>query len=127
MFKLKRCKSVIHSTAHHAVSALSWLHPELGEICTKASVRNFQYNLLNSTTYPSELELSKGKYLALSTLSDTFLKIAKSESIERDDLKSAVITFGFKSDTWPYFCEISVESICGKTLSVRVDSMGALL
>ncbi len=64
------------------------------------------------------------KHIALTTLSDTFLKIAKSESIERSDLKSAVITFEFKSDTWPYFCEISVESICGKTLSVRVDSMG---
>ncbi|WP_145925118.1 hypothetical protein [Pseudoalteromonas luteoviolacea] len=80
--------------------------------------------MLNGIYLPVDLKICESKSLALKALSETFFRIAESEGIKESDLGSAIIVFGFKIDSWPYFCEVSVTSKCGSTMKVKVDSMG---
>jgi len=124
MFRIKRARSLIHSLAHHGVSALSWLHPRLGEECKLQSVAEIVYDLLNGKIYNSEVTLSKESLMAFGGLKVNFERIASLEGIYADQLSNASICFGFKGGTWPNYCICSIESKSGKKLDVKVDSFG---
>ncbi|WP_434939010.1 hypothetical protein ACRWQN_16905 [Shewanella sp. HL-SH8] len=124
MFKVKRSRSVIHSVAHHAVSALSWLHPRLGQECLGQNVIELNFDLLNSNITNQNFVASNETKMAFNTLKSTFERIAEAEGVEVNQLVNASISFGFAKDHWPNYCCCSCTSSSGKFVSVKVDGLG---
>lgn len=124
VFRVKRARSVVHSTAHHAVSALSWLHPKLGAESKAQGVTEVTYEFLTSTITTENFTASQETKKALLALQLTFERIGASENIFLAQLDSAFITFGFPNGRWPNYCLCSVTSKAGKTVKVKVDTFG---
>jgi hypothetical protein len=124
MFKVKRARSVIQSVAHHAVSALSWFHPRLGEECSKQRVSELSFDLLNNNIKIQNFVASNETEQAFTTLMSTFERIATAEGITLNQLTEATISFGFAKDHWPNYCCCSCTSDSGKSLSIKVDGFG---
>jgi len=124
MFKVKRARSVIHSVAHHGVSALSWLHPRLGEESKSQKVQEISYDFCVSKVTTGGFEPSTETEKAFSALQETFERIGSTEKVFLSQLSNASITFGFFNGRWPNYCICSVTSIDGKNVKVKVDGFG---
>ena len=81
MFKVKRARSVIHSVAHHGVSALSWLHPRLGEESKAQKVQEISYDFCLSKVTTDGFQPSEETEKAFSALQDTFERIGSTEKV----------------------------------------------
>jgi len=124
MFRAKRARSVIHSIAHHGVSALSWLHPRLGEECTKQGYSKIEINLLEAMVSIQGFAASEETKNAITALKKTYSQIAESEEITIEELKEAKLEFGFEKGTWPSFCLAKMSDKNNKSVSVKVDGFG---
>ena len=130
MAKYKRINSVSHSIAHHAVSALSFLHPYLGEACEKANIKSVQINLLSSHLYPDNLKEIKELETSLQTLKKTFIGILQAEGFSLSDLSEVTLTFSFEPKRTDNFCSMCNSKIItndGKTREYTVDFMGRVV
>lgn len=123
MFRVKRARSVIYSLAHHGVSALSWLHPRLGQECQKADIAEVEFDLVKGVLVADAELFSEPTLKAFGTLKKTFERIASSEGINRENFESASILFGFKKGEWPNYCVCCARGN-GKEISVKVDGFG---
>ncbi len=124
MYRIKRARSVIHSLAHHGVSALSWLHPRLGEECKDSGVLEVTFDLVEGKITTKDFKASKETLCAYNALKATFEKILISESIHTGEIQSASINFGFKNSSHPYFCICTMAGFHSETINVKVDLMG---
>ena len=124
MFRVKRARSVIHSVAHHGVSALSWLHPRLGEEGKAQKVQKVTYDFCSSKITTDGFNASAETKRAFSTLQETFERIGSSEEVFLSQLSNASITFGFFKGRWPNYCICSATSLDGKNVKVKVDGFG---
>lgn len=124
MFRIKRTRSVIHSIAHHGVSALSWLHPRLGEESKVQRITEVSYDFCISKIVTQGFNASQETLNAFSTLQSTFERIAATEKVCLAQLNKAVITFGFKQACWPNYCLCCVMAKNGNEVQVKVDGFG---
>ncbi len=127
MFRVKRARSVIHSLAHHGVSALSWLHPKLGEESKEQKIVEVTYDFCNSQVITEGFKSSNETKNAFAALQQTFERIASGEKIYLSQLNSASITFGFKQGRWPNYCICCLTSKNGNSIQVKTDGYGKKL
>ena len=124
MFRVKRARSVIHSVAHHGVSALSWLHPRLGEEGKAQQLQEITYDFCLSKISTDGFQASTETEKAFAALQETFERIGTAEEVFLSQLSSASITFGFCKGRWPNYCICSATSLDGKNVKVKVDGFG---
>ena len=124
MFRIKRARSVIHSVAHHGVSALSWLHPKLGEEGKEQNFDEISYNFCSSKITTEGFLPSLETSNAFSSLQETFERISATEKVFISEINDANITFGFYKGAWPNYCICSLTSKNGKVVKVKVDGFG---
>lgn len=124
MFRIKRARSVIHGVAHHGVSALSWLHPTLGEEGKAQELKEITYDFCLSKISTEGFQPSLSTENAFSALQETFERIGAAEKVFKSELSDAYITFGFYKGRWPNYCICSVTSKNGKVVEVKVDGFG---
>lgn len=124
MASTKRLRSVIQSTAHHAVSGLCYVHPHLGEECVKAGIKTISVNLLEPGLEPALSNVTKELQLSTEALRAKFSELLKSENIGRENIQSADAMFSFYQGRWPSSCYIEVVTSENKKLEVAVDSTG---
>jgi hypothetical protein len=124
MFRKKRARSVIHSIVHHGVSALSWLHPRLGEECANQNLEYIEINLLEAAVSTNGFTASEETKSAINSLKETFSKIAASEGIDITELAEATIKFGFEKGKWPSICVAKMNDKNNISVSVKVDGFG---
>jgi hypothetical protein len=124
MTRTKRLRSVIQSTAHHAVSGLCYVHPHLGKACIDIGIQTISVNLLKSGFEPSLLKLTKELELSTNALREKFAEILNAEDMDVTKIKKAYALFNFYKDHWPSSCYIEIITQEGKKLDVAVDSMG---
>lgn len=124
MHRKKRVRSLIHSIAHHGVSALSWLHPRLGEECKSQGLGFILIDLLDGLILTEEFIASNETLLAVKELSENFKRIAKVEALEVADLAHAKLEFQFRKGRWPSSCQVDVIGTDDTALKIKVDGMG---
>lgn len=124
MTNIKRLRSVIQSTAHHAVSGMCYVHPHLGEKCKAIGIKSIDVNLLNPSFDPELQSITKELEASTNALREKFIELLASEHIKDSEIKSAYATFGFLRNRWPTSCYIEVVSVEGKKTEVAVDSTG---
>ena len=124
MHRKKRVRSLIHSIAHHGVSALSWLHPRLGEECKSQDLDSMLINLLDGMIITQGVLASKETILGAKELSENFKRIAKVEGLELPDLVYAKIEFQFGKGRWPSSCQVDVTGSDDTAFEIKVDGMG---
>jgi hypothetical protein len=127
MPSLKRLNSVCHSTAHHAVSHLSYLHPHLRQACRLAGRNSVNVSLLEENPYPLELPHLQSLFLAFSELKQKFIEILESEGFSIDDIHSATLRFEFEpkfSDDFSSNCLAQLTSASGKSYEHFIDYFG---
>jgi hypothetical protein len=128
MPSIKRLSSVCHSAAHHAVSALSYVHPHLGQACDLAGLESSSIDLLAEDIYPSLLPRLEPLVHALTSLKVRFGEMLASEGFAPNDLHRAVLHFEFAPELPDYFCRrcsALVEAANGKSFIHAVDWLGA--
>jgi hypothetical protein len=124
MKNIKRLRSVIHSTAHHAVSALCYMHPHLCEHCSNARLRVIKLNLFTGEYQPSFEKTSTELTLSTNGLVEKFAELLEVEGVNSKDISTAYAEFKCGKDNWPEHCVISVQTKEGKPLEVAVSAMG---
>lgn len=124
MTSIKRLRSVIQSTAHHAVSGLCYVHPHLGEECKKSGIKKISVNLVTSDFDPELAYITKELELSTNALREKFSELLAVENIESLEIKSAYVSFGFLRGRWPTSCYIEAVTTEGKKTEVAVDSSG---
>ena len=124
MLKIKRARSLVHSIAHHGVSALSWLHPLLGQECREKNINSVEFNLLSGEITTENFVASYGTLMAFSTLKQTFENIANKENVFPNQISNAFIVFGFEKDDWPSYCISYMSGNNGKEINIKVDGFG---
>lgn len=124
MTTIKRLRSVIQSTAHHAVSGLCYVHPHLGEECQKLGIKEISVNLVTPGFNPALLPVTNELELSTNALREKLSELLAAENIPPSGIKSAHATFGFLPDRWPISCYINIVTTEGKKAEVTVDSSG---
>jgi hypothetical protein len=127
MASQKRLSSVCHSIAHHAVSALSFIHPHLRQACRSNREKVAVIDLLADEPCPlAFLEIAPLR-LALNTLKHRFVDILITEGFGLVDIKSAWAIFEFKDDYPDDFCSnchAFLKSAEGKEFKHAVNYLG---
>ena len=124
MTSIKRLRSVIQSTAHHAVSGLCYVHPHLGEKCKEIGIKSIGVNLVKPGFNAELPSITKELELSTNALREKFKELLAVENIQASDIKGAYATFSFLRGRWPTNCYIEVITTEGKKTEVAVDSSG---
>ncbi len=103
--------SVAHDVAHHAQSALSWLHPHLGDACKNAGMFEVSLDLLSGKPYPNWLVVSEPLRSATEALQHKFKVMVAGRGLNLDSLNSAVLKFLFLPSTDSYSCVVKSELV----------------
>lgn len=120
----KRLRSVTHSTAHHGVSGLCYVHPHLGSICKDLGYREISVDLLKSGFDPQVAEVTIELALSTEALREFFAGLLESENISKSELTSAEAIFFFHKGRWPSASVVRVVTNEDKIIESCVDSSG---
>ncbi|WP_394165525.1 hypothetical protein [Neptunomonas phycophila] len=122
----KRLKSVVQSSAHHAVSALSFVHPHLGQACEEAGLDSIEICLSDVEPCPIRFLNIEPLRLALNILKETFYGLVVTEGFEPKDIKSAKMVFEFKHGQLDHYCSVCTVSLVSttKTYQSKVNYLG---
>ncbi|WP_285164472.1 hypothetical protein [Shewanella goraebulensis] len=122
----KRLKSVVQSTAHHAVSALSFVHPHLGQACEKAGLDSIEIYVSEAEPCPARFLHIEPLRLALNSLKETFYGLVVTEGFEPQDIESAKMVFEFKHGQLDHYCSVCTVSLvsASKTYQSKVNYLG---
>lgn len=120
----KRLRSVLHSTAHHAVSGLCYVHPHLGEHCKVLGLKEISVSLLTPEFDPPIEKLSKEIVYSTDALREKFREITQSEGMTEESFSSASARFSFSEGSWPSSCQVSVVTAEGISLCDEVAMSG---
>lgn len=102
----KRLKSVVQSSAHHAVGALSFVHPHLGQACEDAGVESIEIHLSEKEPCPERFLHIEPLRLALNTLKETFYGLVVTEGFKPRDIETAKMVFEFKHGQLDHYCSV---------------------
>lgn len=122
MTSTKRLRSVIQSTAHHAVSGLCYVHPHLGEACKELEIKTISLNLLQPEFNPHLNNITKELKLSTDALRAKFSELLEVEHLSTAEIQKAFATFSFNQGKWPSSCYIEVTTKEDKKIEVTVDS-----
>ncbi len=120
----KRLRSVTHSTAHHSVSGLCYVHPHLGSICKELGYREISVNLIGLGLNPQLKETTKELTLSTNSLREFFNGVLESENMNVSELTSAEAIFFFHKGRWPTASVVRVATNEKKTIECCADSSG---
>jgi hypothetical protein len=120
----KRLRSVVHSTAHHSVSGLCYVHPHLGAICKQLGYREILIDLLRPGFEPELANITRELEHSTAALREFFRDVLGSEKIDESALKSAEIIFFFQKGRWPSGSIVRVVTDQNKIVESCVDSSG---
>ena len=120
----KRLRSVTHSTAHHSVSGLCYVHPHLGAVCKEQSYREISVNLLTHGFKPEPKNISREPELSTNALREFFSGVLESEKVSMAELNSAEAIFFFHNGCWPSAAVVRVITNENKKIESCVDSSG---
>ncbi len=113
-----------YSTAQHAVSGLSWLHPRLGEECITQGVSLVCFNLITSEICSEQYRASLPTSGAVRGLSRKFEAIAKSEGFQLSEFQTAEIGFNYAEAAWPRSCVVRIVGRANREVLAKVDWLG---
>ncbi|WP_045858692.1 hypothetical protein [Teredinibacter purpureus] len=91
----KRLKSVVQSIAHHAVGALSFVHPHLGQACEAEGIDSIGVCVSDMEPCPKVFLHIEPLRAALNSLKETFYRLVITEGFEPKDILSARLIFEF--------------------------------
>lgn len=122
----KRLKSVAQSSAHHAVSALSFVHPHLGQACEEAGLDSIDIYLSDNEPCPERFLKIEPLKLALNALKETFYGLVATEGFEPKDIESAKMVFEFKHGQLDHYCSVCTATLvsASKTYQSKVNYLG---
>ncbi len=123
----KRLNSVCHSIAHHAVSALSYIHPHLRQACNSSRMSCALIDLNTNEPCPDVFKHIEPLQLSLSALRKKFITILTAEGFNLSDIKSIYLMFYFTDefpDDYCSICDAEIMSVNGKKYLYVVDYMG---
>lgn len=123
----KRLNSVCHSIAHHAVSALSYLHPHLRQACNTIGVPCARVSLKEKNPCPEVFRHIEPLQLSILALREKFESILMSEGFTLAEIDSVDLTFYFTPefpDDYCSICDSEIVSVTGKKYRYVVDYMG---
>ena len=122
----KRLNSVVQSIAHHSVSALSFVHPHLGQACEEEGVDSIEIRISESEPCPSTFLHIEPLHLALNTLKGKFYDLVAIEGFEPKDIESARLVFEFKHGQLDHYCSFCTASLvsASKTYQSKVNYLG---
>jgi len=118
----KRLRSVTHSTAHHGVSGLCYVHPHLGSICKELGYREISVNLIALGFNPQLTEINRELTLSTNALREFFNGVMNSEKMNSSELASAEAIFFFHKGRWPSASVVRVVTNENKKIECCVDS-----
>ena len=125
----KRLKSVCHGIAHHAVSNLSYLHPNLRQACREIGVHCVRFDLKLEDPCPDIFMQNKLLHRSLLALHHKFKDILIAEGFTLGDIESVSLTFystaEFPADRFS-LCEAKIVSLAGKEYRYIVDYFGKI-
>jgi hypothetical protein len=127
MGSAKRLAGVCHNIAHHAVSALSCIHPHLRNACSAVGLNALEIDVLERDPCPQQFQECDPLRLFLRTLHETFERILASEGFGLEDLDQAVLRFEFPGtlpDSYCSTCVVRIRTKTGKTFHKAVDYFG---
>lgn len=116
----KRLRSVVQSTAHHAVSGLCYVHPYLGAVCHELGIKSVGVGLLEASFDPVLRNIPKELSFSTNALREKFLEILASENISLNEIQDAYATFQFLQTKWPAVCCVRVRDSKGKIIEAAV-------
>lgn len=122
MTSTKRLRSVIQSTAHHAMSGLCFIHDSLGVFCEARSLDKAVIDLMSGTVVTAD-KVPKPLRLSAKALQKRFMQILNSEGMQASDLLSATIEFHYRKWAWPIGCYINAETV-GGVVEETADELG---
>jgi hypothetical protein len=123
----KQLNGVAHDLGHHSQSALSWLHPHLGEACREAKLTEVSVELLSEDPYPAVLPQSEPLKLALNGLRVWCCELLHRKGFKVADVQSATLIFQFRVDRGDdYSCGVlsTVISRKGRVFSKKLKLFG---
>ncbi|OHU85381.1 MULTISPECIES: hypothetical protein [Pseudoalteromonas] len=120
-------KSVAQSLAHHAVSALSFVHPHLGQACEEAGLDSIEIYLSDAEPCPKRFLNIEPLRLALNTLKETLYGLVTAEGFEPKDIESAKMVFEFKHGQLGHYCSVCTASLvsASKTYQSKANYFGS--
>jgi hypothetical protein len=123
----KRLNSVCHSIAHHAVSALSYVHPHLLIACRGAGLKRLAVELLEADPCPARFQHIAPLKLSLGALRSKFEDILRAEGFSLSEVSRACLTFRpdlQQNDDYCSICRAVLISRTGRTYEHEVDWLG---
>jgi len=126
----KRLKSIAQSFAHHSASALSFVHPHLGETCKQNKLTGVQIHLLKTPMCSATFSTVKAIRLSLENLRKTFFELTEKEGIEQKLIESVVVTFQFDqlaTDCYWNTCTVRLTTQESRTFEATVNCVGKTL
>ena len=122
----KRLKSVVQSIAHHAVSALSFVHPHLGQACEAEGLDSIEIYVSEIEPCPEVFLNIEPLRLALNKLKKTFYVLVVTEGFEPKDIESAKLVFEFDHGLLDHYCSVCTASLvsASKTYQCKVNYIG---
>ena len=119
--------SATHSLAHHAVSALSYVHPHLSEACKGAGLSSIEIDVLAKNSCPTNFQGNNPLELSLNHLKVTLASILESEGFKISDLSSVKLRFWFYHNSKDHYCsdcKATLESSQGRVYTKAVNYVG---
>ncbi|MCJ8331353.1 MAG: hypothetical protein HRT89_04290 [Lentisphaeria bacterium] len=123
----KRLKSITQSIAHHSSSALSFVHPHLGEECKKQNRTSITVDFTSKDICEDSFLKIEEINLSLHNLKETFYDLITKEGFECSDVKSAILIFTFMElETDPYWnnCTAHIKSKDNREYEYEVSCVG---
>jgi hypothetical protein len=127
MASIKRLNSVVHSLAHHAVSALSYLHPHLAEACEDAGQTYAEIDLMQDEPCPSRYRARKPLQLAIGELKTFYTGLLESEGFILDKIERTNLLFSFDLARYDHYCSTCtarIQTKDGKCFEKTVNYLG---
>jgi hypothetical protein len=122
----KRLKSVVQSIAHHAVSALSFVHPHLGQACEAEGLDSIEIFVSEDEPCPKVFLHIKPLRIALNKLKETFYGLVVIEGFEPKEIETARLVFEFRHGQLDHYCSNCTASLvsASTTYKSKVNYLG---
>ena len=118
-------RGVAHDLAHHAQSALGWLHPHLGQACREAGGRETTVKLLAPEPYPNGLPDREPLRLALAAMRGWFIDLLSRLGCDAASIEPATLDFRCRAnDDYDSAVRVSLTTRRGKTYTVTSGFFG---
>ena len=117
----KRLRSVVQSTAHHAVCSRNYVPPGFGKTGGSSELFAISIDLLQEGFHPELADVS-GEFGELSSggLREKFMEILASEGIDPKLLRRAKADLKFQGCPFPESCFVEAVMVSGETVSATV-------